>query len=97
MSAPETQQAYAQGYHVGYQHGLEAGQTPILLIPQMILLWFLAIGVSLVTIIAWFAVVIMGSYPSALWEFMVGVTRWNTRLQAWMMGLTDKYPPFLLQ
>lgn len=24
MQTPESQQAYAQGYHVGYQHGLEA-------------------------------------------------------------------------
>ncbi|HYG57478.1 MAG TPA: DUF4389 domain-containing protein [Symbiobacteriaceae bacterium] len=26
MSTPEQQQAYAQGYHVGYQHGMQAAQ-----------------------------------------------------------------------
>ena len=126
MSAPETQ-SYAQGYHVGYQHGLEAGRSgaspegypvnvvaqyperssrllmfflffkPLLLIPHMIVVAFLAIGMSFVGLIAWFAVVFTGRYPRALWDFMVGVTRWNTRLNAWLMGLTDKYPPFSLQ
>ncbi|MFZ5825545.1 MAG: DUF4389 domain-containing protein [Bacillota bacterium] len=126
MSAPETQ-SYAQGYHVGYQHGLEAGRSgaspegypvnvvaqyperssrllmfflffkPFLLIPHMFVLAFLAIGVSFVGLFAWFAVVFTGRYPRALWDFMVGVTRWNTRLNAWLMGLTDKYPPFSLQ
>lgn len=26
MSTPEQQQAYAQGYHIGYQHGMQAAQ-----------------------------------------------------------------------
>lgn len=126
MSTPETQQAYTQGYHIGYQHGLEAGRggmapeypvnlvaqyperssrplmfflffKPILLIPHLIVLWLLSIGAGLAMIVAWFAVVITGNYPRALWDFMVGATRWNSRLQAWMLGLTDKYPPFSLQ
>ncbi|MFZ5816493.1 MAG: DUF4389 domain-containing protein [Bacillota bacterium] len=66
---------------------------PVLLIPHLIVLWVLSLGVSLVMIVAWFAVVITGNYPRSLWEFMVGFSRWNIRIQAWMLGLTDQYPP----
>jgi hypothetical protein len=27
-------------------------------------------------------------------RFVVGAMRWNLRLQAYFLGLTDKYPPF---
>ena len=127
MSTPEQQQAYAQGYHVGYQHGMQAAQGqgggangsghPVdvvfqypeqssrllmffmffkgfLLIPHLIILWFLSIAVGFVMIIAWFAVVITGNYPRGLWDFMTGVIRWQTRVGAYMFGLRDEYPPF---
>jgi len=129
MNTPETQQAYTQGYHVGYQHGLQAAKggngsggsaeypinltgrypeqssrllmfflifKPFLLIPHLIVLWFLSIGAWLVMFVAWFAVVFTGNYPKGLWEFMLGFQRWMTRVQSWALGLTDQYPPFSL-
>jgi hypothetical protein len=47
--------------------------------------------------IAWWAVVITGQYPRALWDYMVGVQRWAVRVQAFGLGLTDQYPPFSFQ
>lgn len=127
MQSPESQQAYTQGYHVGYQHGMEAagrGAAPstypfdltaryperssrlgmfflpfrgLLLIPHLIVLWFLSIGAGIVLFIAWWAVLIMGSYPRPLWDYMVGFNRWYLRVQAYALALTDEYPPFSLQ
>lgn len=122
MSTPESQQAYSQGYHVGYQHGLEAAGRnglgyPIdlvaryperssrllmffmffrgfLLIPHFIVLWFLSVGAGFVMFFAWWAVVILGSYPRPLWDYMVGFQRWVVRVQAYAMALSDEYPPF---
>lgn len=45
-------------------------------------------------VIAWFAVVFTGKYPEGLWRFMVSLTRWQIRVGAYMLGLTDVYPPF---
>lgn len=69
---------------------------PILLIPHLIILSFLGIASGLVMFIAWWAVVITGVYPRPLWDFMVGVYRWQWRLTAYWLGLADQYPPFSL-
>jgi hypothetical protein len=35
-----------------------------------------------------------GRYPARLYEFGVGVLRWNVRLEAYLLLLHDQYPPF---
>ncbi len=68
-----------------------------LAIPHYIVLFFLAIAVIVVTIIAWFAILFTGSYPRGMFNFVVGVFRWGLRVQAYAFLLvTDKYPPFSL-
>ncbi len=69
---------------------------PLLLLPHVIVMYVLSLVAGVVLIIAWFAVVILGRYPKGMWDFMVGFTRWQTRVNAWMLGLTDRYPPFSL-
>jgi len=66
----------------------------ILLIPLMIVGFFLAIALYVVMIIAFFAVLILGRWPSGLRDFAVGFTRWQTRVNAYANLLTDDYPPF---
>lgn len=70
----------------------------LLVIPHLIVLTFLAIGAFLATIFAWFAIIITGKYPSrALFDYMVGVMRWGSRVNAYAFLLTtDRYPPFSL-
>jgi hypothetical protein len=57
---------------------------------------FLGIGAWVVMIISWFAVLITGTYPVGMFNYMVGVIRWNTRVQAYVFLMTDAYPPFSL-
>ena len=40
------------------------------------------------------AVVFSGGYPVRLRNFLVGVYRYNLRLQAYVGLLNDRYPPF---
>ncbi len=69
----------------------------LLAIPHYIALTFLTIGVVLVVIVAWFAIMITGSYPRGLFNFVVGVMRWALRVAAYAFLLTtDRYPPFSL-
>jgi len=70
----------------------------LLAIPHYIVLALLGIVVVLVTIVAWFAILFTGSYPRGLFDFVVGVGRWWTRVWAYAFLLvTDVYPPFSLR
>jgi hypothetical protein len=68
-----------------------------LAIPHYFVLWLLEIGVLIVWIIAFFAVIFTGGYPQALRDYVVGVTRWYFRVNAYVLFMTDVYPPFSLQ
>jgi hypothetical protein len=65
-------------------------------IPHAIILLFLWIGALLVTILAWFFILIAGRYPRGLFEYVAGVIRWSVRVNAYVLSLTDEYPPFNL-
>lgn len=70
----------------------------LLAIPHYILLVFLGIAAFFAAIIAWFAILLTGQYPQALFDFIVGVGRWGLRVDAYAFLLvTDRYPPFSLR
>jgi hypothetical protein len=66
----------------------------LLLIPHMIMAFFLFIAVYVVYFIGWFAVIIVGHWPTGLESFMVGFIRWSARFNAYAFLLTDEFPPF---
>jgi len=69
-----------------------------LAIPHYIVLFFLFIGAFFAVVIAWFAILFTGRYPRPLFDYVVGVSRWALRVQAYMSLLvTDRYPPFRLR
>lgn len=69
----------------------------LLLIPHLVVLFFLGIAVWVVLVIAPFAVLFTGQFPEGLHRFLVGVSRWTARLGGYLIGLTDRYPPFSMQ
>jgi hypothetical protein len=68
----------------------------LLAIPHLIALYVLGIVAYAVLIIAWFAVLITGRYPRALFDYLVGFERWRARVGAYLLLQTDAYPPFKL-
>ncbi len=69
-----------------------------LAIPHYIVLAFLLVAAMFAVLFAWFAVLFTGKYPKGLFDFVVGVGRWNLRVAAYVTLLvTDRYPPFSLQ
>ncbi|MGI9116666.1 MAG: DUF4389 domain-containing protein [Gaiellales bacterium] len=69
----------------------------LLAIPHYVVLCFLGIGLLVVTVIAWFAILITGRYPRGLFDYTVGVMRWTARVSCYAVLLTtDRYPPFSL-
>lgn len=70
----------------------------LLAIPHYIVLLFLFIGVFFAVVVSWFAILFTGRYPRGLFDFVVGVTRWEYRVTGYMALLvTDRYPPFSLR
>ncbi len=69
----------------------------LLAIPHYMVLFVLGIIAMIVTIIAWFAILIVGRFPRGIFNFSVGVSRWSVRVSAYAYMLTtDRYPPFRL-
>jgi hypothetical protein len=71
----------------------------LLLIPQILVLLILAIGLFFSWIATFFAILITGRYPRALFDYNVGVMRWGWRVSFYSLGAfaTDQYPPYTLQ
>ncbi|HEY9244630.1 MAG TPA: DUF4389 domain-containing protein [Streptosporangiaceae bacterium] len=68
----------------------------ILAIPHLVVLYALSIAAEVVLIICWFAALFLGRLPEGLADFLSGYLRWVTRVQAYLLLLTDQYPPFAL-
>lgn len=69
----------------------------LLAIPHYFVLVFLGLAALVCVVIAWFAILFTGTYPRALFDFVVGVFRWTLRVTAYAFILsTDRYPPFSL-
>ncbi|WP_370324458.1 DUF4389 domain-containing protein [Euzebya sp.] len=71
----------------------------VLAIPHLVVLGFLWLAFSLLTVVAGFAILFTGTYPRAIFDFTTGVLRWTWRVSYYAAsgGLgTDRYPPFSL-
>jgi hypothetical protein len=76
---------------------LTVGLRLILAIPHMLVLWLLGLVWAVTSIMAWFTILFSGRYPVGLYGFGAGMLRWNTRVEAYLLLLTDAYPPFSLE
>ena len=68
----------------------------LMVLPHYLCILVLEIGLLFAVVIGWFAVLFTGQYPPAMFNYVVGVTRWATRVQAYYFLVTDQYPPFSL-
>jgi hypothetical protein len=68
----------------------------LLVIPHVVVLFFVLLAWALTSIAAWFIILFTGSYPPGLYEFGVGALRWRLRVEAYVLLMVDEYPPFSL-
>jgi hypothetical protein len=94
-----------QDYPVSLEGELDPGLSRwlwlvkwLLIIPHLLVLIALWVAVIVVTIVAFFAILVTGRYPRGLFDFTVGVLRWSWRVgfYSYVALGTDRYPPFTL-
>ena len=56
----------------------------------------LGIVSAVLTFVAWFAILFTGRYPRGMFDFNVGVQRWQARVFAYVYLMRDEYLPFRL-
>lgn len=65
-------------------------------IPHFFVLAILTLTLVVVVPIGWFAILIAGRFPQGLHVYVAGILRWGARVQAYLLSLTDEFPPFSL-
>lgn len=66
----------------------------LLVIPHAFVAFFYGVAAFLAAVVAWFAIVITGRWPAALYDFVAGFMRFVGRVTAYLYLVVDDYPPF---
>jgi len=65
-----------------------------IIIPHMFVLMFVSLWGAILQFVAFWVVLFTGRYPQSMFEFQVGLMKWNVRLMARIYNLSDGYPAF---
>ena len=66
----------------------------VLVIPSVLWLFVLTLGVAVVSVLGWFAILLTGRLPDSWSDYIMGVLRYQWRVNAYLFWLTDRYPDF---
>ena len=63
-------------------------------LPHSIILLFLSLAGSVLTFLTFWVILFTGRHPQSWFEFQVKLMRWNLRVNARLLNLSDGYPAF---
>ena len=89
-------------YDIKYAESLSRGELLLrtifgwlyLGLPHFFLLFFVGLWGAILGFVSWWIILFTGRYPQSFFEFQLGLTRWQARLNARMLNLADGYPAF---
>src|SRR5215472_9457242 len=64
----------------------------ILIVPHLVVLYFLGVAASVVAFIGWFGALFTGHLPDFAASFLSGYVRWYCRVGSYLLLLTGEYP-----
>lgn len=91
---PPRNQAPSKGWAVA---GIFLPVKILAALPHLILLGVLAFAVAIGSWIGFLVVAFTGRLPIPFQDLYMGTTQWAVRVGSWILGLTDRYPPFDLE
>jgi hypothetical protein len=66
-------------------------------LPHGIILSFIGLAVQFIVFLNFWIVLFTGQMPKGLFDFIVGMMRWSTRVSVYLNYMTDTYPAFSLE
>ena len=69
----------------------------LLAIPHFIIIYFLFLIALLALVGAWSSILFTKKFPESWFNFIVGVLRWQYRVNAYTNLMRDEYPPFSMK
>lgn len=89
-------------FDVKYQQEYSRGELllrtffgPIyIVLPHLFILIFVSIWAAILRFITFWAILFTGQHPRSMFDFQLGLIRWNTRLNARLFNVADGYPAF---
>ena len=66
-------------------------------LPHLIVLFFLGIVAFLLWVIVQWVILFSARFPRGMFDYVAGFVRWQTRVNGYALGLSDRYPPFSLE
>jgi len=86
--------AFVSGEYPASRNRLTVLLRLIWMIPIAIYAMIIGIIAAILYLIMWLLIIVTGSAPEGLYNFTVGSLRIGARLEAYMLLVTDEYPPF---
>lgn len=65
-----------------------------IMIPHGFILMFVGLWGAILQFVAFWVILFTGRYPQSMFEFQLGLMKWNVRLTARMYNVADGYPAF---
>src|ERR1700761_8676908 len=69
----------------------------ILAIPHFLALYFIGFAAFVLVVMGWLGALVTGRLPDFAATFLSGYLRWYCRVAAYLLLLTDQYPPFTFE
>jgi hypothetical protein len=86
-----------QNYNFSGNAGTGLLLRQIAALPHVIVLFVLGIAVFVLWLVVQWVILFSAGFPSGMFGFVAGFVRWQTRVNGYALGLTDRYPPFTLE
>jgi hypothetical protein len=63
-------------------------------LPHLFILMFMTFWGAILQFVAFWVILFTGRYPESMFEYQVGLMKWNVRLMARLYNISDDYPAF---